>query len=90
MTQVILEMHVLIASNFRPHRLTKRKSLVNQVKFLGLAYNFAAVELNLAMIKKFLQPTHALTDSRMEMNKCYCCKESATKIITNLFFYFYI
>ena len=60
MTQVILEMHVLIASNFRPHRLTKRKSLVNQVKFLGLAYNFAAVELNLAMIKKFCsQPIHS-------------------------------
>ena len=34
--------------------------------------------------QKILQPTHSLTDSRMEMNKCYCCKESATKIITNL------
>ena len=77
MTQVILEMHVLIASNFRPHPITKRNGLVNQVEFLGLAHNFAAVELNLAMIKKILRPTHALTDSRMEMNKCYCCKESA-------------
>ena len=60
MTQVILEMHVLIASNFRPHPLTKRNGLVNQVKFCELAHNFAAVELNLAMIKKICgQPMHS-------------------------------
>ena len=41
----------------RPHPLTRRNGLVNQVEFLGLAH--ALRQCNLATIKTFWRPTHS-------------------------------
>ena len=59
----------------RPHPLTRRNHLVNQVEFLGLVHAFCDNQRS----KHFVaNPLKKGSDAQMEMNKFYCCKESAT------------
>ena len=53
----------------RPHPLTRRNSLVNQIKFLGLAHAFVTVQHFVAD-----NPFKNSTDTQMEMNKFHCFK----------------
>ena len=65
----------------RPRPLMRRNVLVNQVKFLVLAHTFG--QCNITMFKTLCRQTRSTKsmNTRMEMNKFYCCKGSTTVII---------
>ena len=77
LVEVGTSLFIVVASLVpRPHPLTRRNGLVNQVKFCELAHNFTTVSPR----KQFtLNPLKKGMVTGVEIKKIYCCK-----VITNL------